>query len=100
MADKKYHEQQTGGNKDSVSESVAPYNAAQQKNTPSFNDILEAADKLSLDEQEEVVRILKKRITERRREEIVENLKASEEEVRRSDFKEVMPEELKKELLS
>jgi ribosome recycling factor len=99
MADKKYPEQQTGGSEESVSESVAPYNAAQQKNTPSFNDILEAADKLSLDEQEDVVRILKKRITERRREEIVKNLKASEEEVRKGEYKEVTPEELKKELL-
>lgn len=82
-----------------VAESVEPYDNSRGER-PSMGDVLEAADKLSLDEQEDVVQILKKRISEKRRAELIEDLRISEEEYRRGECKQVTPDELRDELLS
>ena len=42
---------------------------------PSFSDVVDAADKLSIDEQETLVEILRRRIAERNRAELVRDVK-------------------------
>ena len=50
------------------------------RTTNVFDQILEKADEMSLDEQELIIEILKNRYREKRREEILENAKKTAEE--------------------
>ena len=47
---------------------------------PTFADIVEAADKLSVDEQETLLEILRRRIVERNRAQLVRDVEASRAE--------------------
>lgn len=98
--DKNYEQAKESGVNEKVAEQAARYRAEVMGGKPLFNDVLEAADTLSLDDQEELVFILKKRISEKRREEILESARAGREEFERGESKRFDPDELKNELLS
>jgi hypothetical protein len=64
-----------------------------------FNDVLELADKLPLDEQEELSQILHRRVIEQRREEILSDIRSARKEFAEGKISSMTPEELMKELL-
>lgn len=68
--------------------------------THSFNDILEAVEELNFDQQETLVGILRRRLAERRRAELVRNVQEASEEYRRGECRPTTPDELMREILS
>lgn len=65
-----------------------------------FADILEAAEQLSLEEREDLVRIIQNRLREQKRTELIEDVRESEQEFTRGESQPVTPEQLMKEILS
>ena len=70
------------------------------ENTITFGDVLEAAEKLSLDEQETLIDILRRRAIERRRERLSKDIKEAEKEFREGKSKPASVDEIMKEILS
>ncbi|MCI0638819.1 MAG: hypothetical protein L0Y70_07075 [Gemmataceae bacterium] len=67
---------------------------------PQFNEVLSAADGLSLEDQEALVDILRRRLIERRREVLRAEIEEAEEEFRRGLGKAVTVKELMDEITS
>jgi hypothetical protein len=65
-----------------------------------FGEVLEAADRLSLEEQETLADILKRRIIERRRQEIVAEVQSAHEEYEAGSCEPVTPGDLMAEILA
>lgn len=65
-----------------------------------FGDVLEAADRLSEEEQETLLEVLRKRLAERRRSEIADDVAEARREHERGETREVSPDELMTEILS
>ena len=65
-----------------------------------FAEVLDAADKLSLPEREELVDILHRRMIEQRREEIANDVRDAEHEYQAGGCRPVGANELIKEILS
>jgi hypothetical protein len=70
------------------------------KKVKTFNDILEDADKLPLEDQEVLIDILNKRIHDDRRKEILRDIKSAQDEFSKKQCRPISPEDLMKELLS
>ena len=70
-----------------------------QETTP-FAEVLDAAGKLTLPEQEELVDILHRRMIEQRRAEIVEDVRDADREFRAGGCSPASPSELMKDILS
>ncbi len=70
------------------------------QNTTAFVELLDAADKLSLDEQETFVEILQRRMAEHRRAELAKEIQDAEREYQAGRCRPVTPEELMGEVLS
>jgi len=64
-----------------------------------FAKVLEAADRLSLEDQQSVVEILHHRILERRREELAREIREAEEEFQAGESKPRSAKELLEEIL-
>ncbi len=64
-----------------------------------FAQVLEAADQLSLEDQESVLEILHRRIIDRRREELAREVREAEEEWQAGKSEPRSAEELMKEIL-
>ena len=64
------------------------------QNTTAFVDLLDAAEKLSLDEQETLVEVLQRRMVEHRREELAKEIQEAEREYQAGRCRPVTPEEL------
>ena len=62
------------------------------QNTTAFVDLLDAADRLSLDEQETLVEILQHRMVEHRREELAKEIQDAEREYQAGCCRPVTPE--------
>jgi hypothetical protein len=69
-------------------------------NVLSFDDLLEAADLLGLDDQETLIEILRRRLVDRRRAEIVEEVRAARKELSEQGCRPSTPEHLMGEILS
>ena len=65
-----------------------------------FVKILEAADGLLLEEQENLVEILQNRLRDRRRAELIRDVKEAQQEFELGQCKPVTPEQLMEELLA
>ena len=63
-----------------------------------FEKVLDSADRLSLEEQEELVQILQKRIIEYRRDELSKEIKAADREFKRGKVQKATPDELMKDI--
>ena len=70
------------------------------ENVVTFGEVLEAADRLSLEEQETLADILKRRIVERRRQEIAAGVQSAREEYEAGSCEPVTPDELMAEILA
>ena len=64
-----------------------------------FGEVLDAADGLSIDEQETLVDILHRRITQLRRRELVEDVAAARQEFINGGSRPIQPDELIREIL-
>jgi hypothetical protein len=69
------------------------------ESTP-FGDILEAADKLPVEDQEELVSILRNRVRERRRAELLKDLEDSEREFAEGKVRPATVDEIMRDILS
>ena len=65
-----------------------------------FNEVLESADKLSLDEQETLMEVLHRRIIEHRRAELVKEIRDVQQEYQKGRCQPATPSELMKDILS
>jgi hypothetical protein len=65
-----------------------------------FAEILEAADRLSLNDQEDLIRILENRLREQKRASIVQDVHEAQEEFAQGKCQPVTPEQLIEEILS
>lgn len=70
------------------------------ENVISFEQVLEAADKLSLEAQETLMEVLHRRVIERRREKLAQEIQNAQREFRGDQCKPATPDELMKEILS
>ena len=66
----------------------------------SFGDLLEAANELSLDEQESLIDIIRHRIAERRRQEIVKEVQAARAEYKTGQATIASPDDIMNDILS
>ena len=65
-----------------------------------FTKILEAADRLQLEDQEDLIRILQNRLRDRRRTELIQDVQEAQQEFILGGCKPVTPEQLMEELLA
>ena len=65
-----------------------------------FADLVEAADQLSLDEQETLIAILHRRVAQAGRQRLVEEIREAEQEFARDGCRPMTPEEMVREILS
>lgn len=70
------------------------------ENTLPFGEILEASDKLPISDQESLRDILTKRIIERRRDELSQEIREAQDEYEAGQCKPVSPDELMSEILT
>ena len=70
------------------------------KNVVVLNEVLESADKLSLDEQETLEEILHRRLIEHKRAELAKEIQNARQEYREGRCQPATPSELIKEILS
>lgn len=70
------------------------------QNEKAFGEVLEAADHLTLDEQESLVDILRRRLVERRRLELVADIQEAMREFKGGNAQASTPEELMREIVS
>ncbi len=68
--------------------------------TVTFGSVLEDADQLTLDEQETLIEVLRRRTAEQRRQKIVDDVRAGREEYRRGECKPMTVAELMADLQS
>jgi hypothetical protein len=74
--------------------------AKPMEQVPHFGEVLDSADRLSLEEQEELVQILPNRIIEHRRGELSKDITAADREFKRGKVQKATPDELMKEILA
>jgi hypothetical protein len=65
-----------------------------------FVKILEAADCLQLEDQEDLIRVLQNRLSDRRRAELIQDIQESQQEFALGECKFVTPAQLMDELLA
>lgn len=65
-----------------------------------FGEVLEAADRLSLEEQETLADTLKRRTIERRRQELAAEVQSARQEYEAGSSEPVTPDELMEEILA
>lgn len=70
------------------------------KKVTTFEEVLEAADRLSLEEQEAVMDIIRKRVIDERRKEIVDHVHEARKEYQEGRCRETSPDQVLKEILS
>ncbi|MDQ6631163.1 MAG: hypothetical protein M3Y82_05330 [Verrucomicrobiota bacterium] len=65
-----------------------------------FAQVVQLADKLSLEDQENLVSIVRRRLTEQRRAELIENVKAARLEHKLGRCRPASPKEIMKKILA
>ena len=69
-------------------------------NTVRFGDVLEAVDQLSIPDQETLLEVVRRRLVEARRAEILDEVKRGEKEFGEGQCQEATPADLMKEILA
>jgi hypothetical protein len=64
-----------------------------------FGEVLEVVDQLSLEEQETLIEVVRRRIIERRREELAKEIQDAQKEFQAGRCRPVTPDELMAEIL-
>ena len=70
------------------------------RNTISFNEVLETAEKLPIEDQETLIEILNKRIIERRRSKLANEIRNAQKEFKAGKCRPTSVDELMREILS
>jgi hypothetical protein len=70
------------------------------ENVLAFGEVLEAADELSLEEQETLIEVIRRRVIERRREELAREIQDAQKEFQAGYCRPTTPDELMTEILS
>ncbi|MGB5632016.1 MAG: hypothetical protein WBM44_14740 [Waterburya sp.] len=70
------------------------------KSKTTFAEILEAADQLPIEDQENLIDILQNRLRDRRRADLVRDVREAQQEFAEGKCQAVTPEQLMKEILS
>ena len=70
------------------------------ENVLAFGEVLEAADELSLEEQETLIEVIRRRVIERRREELAREIQDAQKEFQAGYCRPMTPDELMMEILS
>ena len=65
-----------------------------------FHVIVDAADRLTVEEQETLVTVLSRRLADRRRAELIRDIREGQEEFERGALRPSTPEKIVKEILS
>jgi hypothetical protein len=65
-----------------------------------FADLIEAAEQLPLEEQEDLIHILKNRLRDRKRAELVKDVAEAQQEFAQGKYKPMTPEQIMEEILS
>jgi ADP-dependent phosphofructokinase/glucokinase len=65
-----------------------------------FGEVLEVVDRLSLEEQERLIEVVRRRVIERRREELAKEIQDAQKEFQAGHCHPVTPDELVAEILS
>jgi hypothetical protein len=65
-----------------------------------FSDVVESVGTLSLEEQEELVSIVQRRLRERRRQELVRAVKAARKEFRAGRSRPASPDEIMRDIIA
>ena len=65
-----------------------------------FHVVVEAADGLSIDEQETLVAVLNRRLADRRRAELAEDVREGRREFKRGALRPTTPDKIMKEIIS
>lgn len=72
----------------------------EMRKVTTFEEVLEAADRLSLEEQEAVMDIIRKRVIDERRKKIVDQVHEARKEYQEGRCREASSEQVIKEILS
>ncbi len=70
------------------------------KDLPSFHAVVDAADRLSAEEQETLIEVLNRRLADRRRAELMTDIQEAEREFKSGSLRRTTPKEIMKEILS
>ena len=70
------------------------------KKVKTFEEVLEAADRLSLEEQETIIDILNRRVIEQRRKVLIKEVQEARKEFQAGNCRQATSEEILKEILS
>jgi len=70
------------------------------KRRSKFHVVVDAADRLTIEEQETLVAVLKRRLVDRRRAELAADIREAQKEFNRGALRPVSPDEIMKEILS
>lgn len=70
------------------------------KGLPSFHIVVEAADRLTEEEQETLIEVLNRRLADRRRAELVTDIQEAQREFEGGALRPTTPDEIMKEILS
>ena len=70
------------------------------ENVLAFGEVLEAADELPLEEQETLIEVIRRRVIERRREELAREIQDAQKEFQAGQCRPTTPDELMTEILS
>jgi hypothetical protein len=70
------------------------------ENVMPFGEVLEAADKLSLEEQEALIAVLHRRLIKRRREELAKDVQDAQQEFEAGQCRAATPAEIMKDIAS
>jgi len=65
-----------------------------------FHVVVDAADRLTVEEQETLVTVLNRRLADRRRAELVRDIREGQREFERGDLRPSTPEKIVKDILS
>lgn len=65
-----------------------------------FQEVLEATDRLSWEEQETLIDVLQRRLVEQRRAELLQDIQAARQEFQAGDCQPMTPSEIMREILS
>ena len=68
-------------------------------NAPSFNDVLQVVERLSLEEQEDLIDIVRHRVAEVNRQRLIDRVKEADEEYKAGKYSPATAEEIMREIL-
>ena len=79
---------------------VSMKNSSRRKSPSRFHVVVDAADRLTVEEQETLLEVLNRRLADRRRVELAADIREGQREFKRGALRPTTPHEIMKEILS